>query len=87
VRIDQLVVLALRGDVLIGNQCLQVFVKDLVLLVGQFLEAGKRGIQRLFAVETIANAARRDLKALRPECLPSTSLFCAQPTSSARMIS
>jgi len=48
---DQLEVLLGRRDRFLRDQRLQVFVEDLALLVGEVLEAGKGGIERLFRVE------------------------------------
>jgi hypothetical protein len=65
----------------------QVLVEDLMLLVGELLEAREGLVEVLLALDLDPSSCRRARKALRPECLPSTSLLAPQPTSSARMIS
>ena len=54
----QLVTLVFGRVAFVRDERLQVFVEYLALLVGQTLEAGKRGIERLLAVEHDAEFSR-----------------------------
>ena len=53
----------------VGYQCLQILVVDLVLLVGQFLEAGKGFVQLGFGVELHAQFLQARAKGIAPGML------------------
>ena len=48
---DELVLLALRRQLLVGGQRVQVLVEHLAFLVGKFLEAGEGMLDRLLAFQ------------------------------------
>jgi hypothetical protein len=71
----------------VRDKRLQVFVEDLMFLVGEIFEAGKAALRSSSEPMTTPNSCSRVRNAFRPECLPRTIRLAFQPTSSARMIS
>lgn len=71
----------------VGDQGLEVFVEDLVLLVGQGLEAGEGLVQLGLAGQVDAQLFQAGAEGVRPESLPRESLLVCQPTDWADMIS
>ena len=77
----------LRGRDLLVDQRLDVLVVDVLLAVGERLEAHE-GVFELVAGELDSPApSSLCTKAWRPECLPMTSEVCFTPTLSGVMIS
>jgi hypothetical protein len=67
-------------------QCVDVLVVDVLLAVGQRLEAHE-GVFEPVAGELVAEVLELVDWAWRPECLPMTSEVCFTPTLSGVMIS
>ena len=84
---QQLEVLGGFGAQAVGNQRLQVFVEDLVLLVGQLLETGKGGVQFALAGQDDTQLLQPRTKRRTPGMFAHDHLLAFQPTDSADMIS
>jgi hypothetical protein len=81
-----MVALAAFGD--FGfDQRLDVLVIDMLLAVGEVLEAIEGVLKGIVAQLKAQLLTSFSLKAWRPECLPMTRLVSRTPTSSGRMIS
>ena len=59
---DELVMLLVRRQQLVGDQRVQILIEHLAFLVGELLESGKGVIKRLFAAEIDAELPKPRLE-------------------------